>query len=540
MEVSREEYLAKIKDFSLRGAAATMGFCLLLEIIFVGGYIFKYLIVPVVIPIITFLAFVFGLIIYLLCKNNKYSPVMPFLITTVTTLLLTVALSQVNPFIRVPFFLIYFYIIIHPSVFLGRKNGLYAILIVDLSYIIMVLLTHSRYPWVDINIELLKLVILTFIGLLLVLEFDKTIQRIQNIRRAALKVEEGDLTVNVTDDNKDEVALLAQSFNRIVRAQVGLVKMVAGIVDSLTDMSEQIASTASEIAASTSEIVQTTQRMTDGINEQYQELDKTITTGKTLSEVSFSVVSDVKKIEEFSVTVSDSASGAISQSDVVIKNIELIGERYGNLTQLLAQLEVISTTINKIVNTINAISEKINILSLNASIEAARAGEAGRGFSIVADEVKKLADSSQHSASEIARIIKEMMQSIETVTASTEEVNKAINDGSIVVKSTADALRDISGKVLELNEAIKNIKKVISGEEKQITDIIKQVESSHNVAEENTAAAQQILASIEEQSAAAEEFSATSEELVSVANKLRDTVKKFKINEEGGKTSLSE
>lgn len=536
MEISREEYLAKVKDFSLRGAAATMGFCLLLELVFFGGYIFKYLVVPVVIPLIALLAFIFGLLTYFLCKKNRYSPIMPYLITTATALLLTVALSQVNPFIRVPFFLIFFYIIIHPAVFLGRANGLYAIFIVDLSYFIMVFLTRARYPWIDVNIELLKLVILTFIGLLLVLDFDKTIQRIQKIRRAALSAEKGDLTVSVVDDNKDEVALLARSFNRIIGAQAELVAMVVGIVDSLTDMSEQIAATASEIAASTSEIVQTTQRMTDGINRQYQELDQTIATGKTLSEVSFSVVSNVKKIEEFSVTVSDSASGAISQSDVVIQNIELIGERYGNLTSLLAQLEVISTTINKIVNTINAISEKINILSLNASIEAARAGEAGRGFSIVADEVKKLADSSQHSASEIARIIKEMMQSIETVTESTEEVNKAIDDGSIVVKSTGNALRDISGKVLELNDAIKNIKDVISSEEKQITDIIRQVESSHTVAEENTAAAEQILASIQEQSAAVEEFSATSEELVSVANNLRDTIRKFNINEGAEKT----
>jgi len=539
MDMFKQDYLSKVKDFSYRGSISTMVFCLLLEIVFLIDYFVKFLGVPPIVPVIAFIAFVFGFVIFLLCRRNIISPVIPFLITTITSGLLTFALAYVNPFIRVPFFLIYFYIITHPAEFLGKVNGLYAICIIDIFYMAMIYLTRSRYPYLDTNIEILKLVILTFIGILLVVDFDRTIRRIQKIRAAAAGAEKGVLSIYVDDSMTDEVGFLARSFNRIILAQAELVKMIQNVVSNLTDMSEQIAGTASEMASSSSEIVRTTQRMTEGINQQHEELDCTITTGKTLSEVSYNVVNNVKKIEEFSVGVSDSASNAISQSDVVMKNMELIGERYGYLTQLMNKLQVISTTITKIVNTIDAIAEKINILSLNASIEAARAGESGRGFSIVADEVKKLADSSQESASEIARIIKEMMESIETVTERTEEVNKAINDGSVVVKSTAESLSGISAGVLELNDAIKNIKEIISKEEQHITNIIKQVESSHSIAEENTAAAQEILASIEEQSAATEEFSATSQELVSMANRLKDMVESFNVDG-GGDVKASE
>jgi methyl-accepting chemotaxis protein len=530
MDIFKQDYLSKVKDFSRRGSISTMAFCLLLECVFLADYYWKFLNVNPIVPLITFCAFVFGAVVFLLCRRGIVSPVIPFLITTVTVGLLTFALAYVNPFIRVPFFLIYFYIIIHPAEFLGRINGLYAIVIIDVSYSIMIFATLSRHPWLDTNIEILKLLILTFIGLLLVIDFDRTIQRLHKIRTATAEAENGDLTVRVDDSRTDEVGFLARSFNRIVTAQGELVRMIRDVVMNLTDMSEQVAGTASEMASSSSEIVRTTQRMTEGINQQHQELDTTITTGKTLSEVSYTVVTNVKKIEEFSVGVSDSASSAISQSDVVIKNMELIGERYSYLTTLMTKLQVISNTINKIVNTIDSIAEKINILSLNASIEAARAGESGRGFSIVADEVKKLADSSQNSASEIARIVKEMMESIQTVTISTEEVNKAISDGSVVVKSTAESLSGISNSVFELNDAIKNIKEIISREEQQITNIIKQVESAHGIAEENTAASEEILASIEEQSAATQEFSATSEELVSVANRLKDMVESFKVD----------
>jgi methyl-accepting chemotaxis protein len=456
---------------------------------------------------------------------------MPYSITAVTTLLLSFALAYIEPTIRAPFFLIYFYIIIHPAVFLGRRNGLFAIGFVDLSYLVMILATSAQYPWLNISLEIMKLVFLSFIGLLLVADFDKILQRIRLMRIAFARVVEGDLTIRLTDKEKDELSYLARSFNQIVESEAALIRLVKTIVNSLIDMGEQIASTADEMAGASSEIVHTTQKMTEGINEQYAKLDRTITTGKNLSETSFEVVSNVKKIEEFSVGVSDSASNAISQSDVVINNIELIGKRYDYLTSLVIKVQDISLAINKIINTINAIAEKINILSLNASIEAARAGEYGRGFSIVADEIKKLADSSQASASEIGRIIKEMMESIKTVTATTEEVNRAISDGSIVVKSTADAMKAISDNVIELNSAIKNINEMISKEEEEITSIITQVESSHSISKDNSAAAEQILASIQEQSAAAQEFTATSQELVTVSNRLKDMVQKYTVDE---------
>ncbi len=531
MDIVKQEIREKEKNFSIKGTSATMIFCVMIAIILLLGNIFEFLIVPFTSLIILAIVFLFGYILYTLCKKNVFSPIMPYAITIVTALVLTVALGTVNPTMRIPFFLLYFYIVLQPALLLGRTNGLFAVVFVDISYIVMVLITKSQYPDTHLGIEATKLIFFTFIALLLVLEFDKNLRRIQKIRMATARAEEGDLTERIADTEKDEISFLARGFNHLLETESKIIKTVIEIVNSLTGMGKQIATTANEIATSTSEIAQTTQRMTDGINKQFDGLDKTISTGKTLSEVSFEVVDNVKKIEDFSVGVSEKASNAISQSDVVISNIELIGKRYDYLTSLMAKLQEISFAITKIVKTIDGIAEKINILSLNASIEAARAGEYGRGFSLVADEVKKLADSSQESASEIGTIIKDMMAYIKIVTESTGEVNKAISDGSVVVKSTADFLKGISSNVLELNTAIKNIKEIISKEEGEITTILKQVESSHGISKDNATAAEQILASVQEQSAAAEQFSTTSAELVSVSNKLRELVEKFKVDE---------
>ncbi len=530
MDTLHDERRRKEKHFVYQAAISVMLFSFLAEVIFAIGAIYRFLFVPNSVILITAACFVFGLIMYVLNQRGIHAWFMPPLITTCTAVVLTVALVNVAPDLRTPFFLIYLYIVLHPALLLGMRHGLYAVVFSNLAYGITIYGTVARYPETNIGLEMVKLVIFSVICLLLIFDFHGLLSRIGKIRKVMHGVESGDLTVRVDDRNQDELSFLSFSLNRILDAEANIIRLIIEIVHSLSAMSEQVAATASQMAISTSEIVQTTQRMTEGINSQFEELDKTINTGKDLSELSYNIVNDVKKIEDFSVGVSDSASGAIGQSGVVINNIELIGKRYGNLTALLAQLGDISTTINKIVNTIDGISEKINILSLNASIEAARAGEYGRGFSIVADEVKKLADSSQVSAAEIGRIIKDMMESIKTVSETTGEVNKAIDDGAVVVRSTADSLTGISNRVLELNQLIRNIKEMISREEGAITNIIRQVEVSHNVAKENSAAAQEILASIEEQSAATEEFSAASEEILSVLNRLKEITGKFKLD----------
>jgi methyl-accepting chemotaxis protein len=530
MDLINEQRL-KGMDYSLKGAISTIAFCVVIEIVFLLGYIFKFLTVSWQPPLIAGVVLVFGVIIYFLCRKNVISWVMPYLVTTTTTLALTIALGFVNPVIRIPFFLIYFYIVFHPAVLLGLSQGLYAVILVDVSYCVMIFATRGLYPDMNIGLELVKLLFFTFITLMLILDFDKNLKRIQNIRRLIGLAEQGDYSVVVKDTERDEIAFLGGSVNKLVESQTGLIRLIIETTKTLSDMSEQMAKTANEMSTSITNIVQTTQGMTQGTTEQFSELDRTIQVGKSLSEISFEVVNNVKKIEESSLNVSKRASSALSQSDVVVQNIELIGNRYSSLITLMNKLQNISSTISKIVETINAISEKINILSLNASIEAARAGEYGRGFSIVADEVKKLADNTQASASEINSIINEMTESITVVMKSGEEVNRAIASGSIEIKSTTDSLRNISNQVLELNTAIKSIKEIISREEKEITNIIGQVERSHTISKDNSSAAEEVLASLEEQSAATQQFSATSEELVAVASKLKDMVKSINLGE---------
>ncbi len=530
MEFKEEDRLM-ILNFSRRGSIATIFFCIVIELIFLLGWIFRFLIVPPLLPILTLAVFIFGVIIYSLTRKNICSVFIPYSITTVTALVLTLCLAFVNPLIRIPFFMIYFYIALHPAYFLGIKNGLYAIILVDAAYSIMVMLTHNIYSQFSVALEFVNLIFFTLISFLLITDFDRNLVRLRNIRKILRQAEKGDLTVRIEEKNTfpDEITLLTKTMNNLLLTEANIIKLIIETSRNLSDISGQIAATSNELSTAISEIVSTTQKMTEGVDRQHQELDKSISLGKSLSEISFAVVDNIKKVEGYANNFSTSASTGLNQSDTVIKNIEIIGSRYEYLIGLLTKLHEVSNTITKIIETINKISEKINILSLNASIEAARAGEFGRGFSIVADEIKKLADNTQNSAMEIGEIVKEMIDSIKSVAESSEEVKKAIYDGNSVVRSTTESLKTISSAAIELNSAIKNIKSVISREEEEITNMLKQIEDSFNISKENSSAAEQILASLQEQSAATEEFAATSQELVSITNKLFKMIQNFKV-----------
>ncbi|HTY08145.1 MAG TPA: methyl-accepting chemotaxis protein, partial [Candidatus Edwardsbacteria bacterium] len=490
----------------------------------------QFLLIPATVLYALLAGFGLALVTYLLCKRNVFHYAMSFLMTTSNALLMSYALGFLAPAARAPFFLFYVYIVLHPALLLGMLNGAVGVFLVDASYLGMVWLTRGRYPETSLGMEIAKLVFFTAVSLMLMADLQKNLDRIKRIREVLGRAEGGDLTPRTADHEKDEVHFLGVSLDALLENEIKIIGMITESVQALVGMSEQISSTASQLTASITEIVGTTHQLTDNVKAQQSEMSSTLQTAGSLGEASRQAMEQSGQAQQFSGAVSETAEGAVGQSDAVGRDIALISQRHRALAEQVRQFHETAAAISRSVDAINAISSQINVLSFNALIEATNAGEHGRGFSVVADEIQKLARTTQASANEIGKMTGAINDSLTAISASTEEVNRAIGSGSIEITAAAEALRTIAAKVSDLAGAVRGINEMTAREGTDVERIVQQVSLANGLSRDNAAAAERILAALEQQSAASQEFSAMSQELVAVSSNLEGMVRTFKVS----------
>ena len=376
---------------------------------------------------------------------------------------------------------------------------------------------------------LLVIVITLLIGAIVVFFITKSIIKpLKILKEKAITVSKGDLTEQIHVQTNDEIGQLGVAFNEMQESLKGLVHKIDDNAQHTASSAEQLLAGAEQTSAATEQVAVSVQEVANNAEAQTVAIDKN---NQSLFEVS----KGVDRIAESSLKVSELAYHTTKQAEVgeetVAKTVNQMNSIHDSVmesNEMIKSLYERSKDVSSILDVITGIADQTNLLALNAAIEAARAGEHGKGFAVVADEVRKLAEQSQTSAKEIYGIVQRIQQetksSVETMACVTDDVQNGVRISNEAIVT----FRQIVQKMEEITPHMEEVSAIAQ----QMSAGVQEVTANSNeigiIAQENAAASEEVAASTQEQAASMEEISASAKSLTIMAEDLKDLISKFK------------
>ncbi|WP_404427382.1 methyl-accepting chemotaxis protein [Ureibacillus chungkukjangi] len=339
---------------------------------------------------------------------------------------------------------------------------------------------------------------------------------------------DGDLTARLTIKSKDEIGKLAQSFNTMIENIQRVIKHVQTSTVEVATSAEELYASAEQNTSATEQVTTSIQQIASGTERQLKGTeDSSIAMGEIALGIQRVAESSTKLAEAALNTTQEAEEGNVSIS----KSITQMKQIQSSVTKAegkVSELSQLSIQIGQILDVITGIADQTNLLALNAAIEAARAGEQGKGFAVVADEVRKLAEESKSSASEITSLITQIQLNTKEAVDFINNGSKDVNTGLYIVNEAGNAFESILSSIQLVTEQIQEVS--ASAEEiSASTELVaSSLEELTMVSKESSSNSQSVAASSEEQLASIEEISLSAENLTKNAEQLQVLVGKFK------------
>ncbi|WP_096189915.1 methyl-accepting chemotaxis protein [Evansella halocellulosilytica] len=368
------------------------------------------------------------------------------------------------------------------------------------------------------------------VGIIIAFSIGRRITRpIKDIQTFSTRIANGDLTAEHLEvKSKDEVGQLTHDINMMSDSIKKLIMQTSDISDKVSASSEELSASSKEFLEGIEQVSATSEEIASGANEQATKAADTLKLVQHVSEDMTQIHSDLEVMEEATKDTEYSSNKGEESVKNSINQMKVIREKVAFTASTIEGLNIKSENINEIIQVIEDISSQTNLLALNAAIEAARAGEQGKGFAVVADEVRKLAEEATNSTQEIKEIIQSVQDESKRATMDMKDVEKEVKQGETVITGSGQSFNDIAKNVKELSDKIT----VISSSTKQINERSKQalqyVEDIASVTEQSSAGTEELSATVEQQNASMQEMSNMADELSKMAEQLTQHISTFK------------
>jgi methyl-accepting chemotaxis protein len=355
------------------------------------------------------------------------------------------------------------------------------------------------------------------------------VRRLNRLSKVAGEISQGDLTKEIPVLSQDEIRDLEEIFAKMMADLRDMIGEMKHVSSQISETNSRLSRVVKKLLENSREIDQTATDIAKGSEEQTLIVQKTsLRLDNALNEMDEMVAQSAETAGKINEARLKSETGE-TKARQTINRMELVLKQMVDNTQPMYRLANKVEKIKLVINILDEISQKTDLLSLNASIEATRAGESGRGFALVADEIRNMAENSKRSSQEIRRMVEDMLQDSKAVTEALTQTQDDVKEGRKTIHEIVQTFGDMLTGVKEVSGAIQENEDVTNRQVKQIRGLLSHFQDLSRLANENFLSTQKTTVATKNQKQDMKRMVGVMKSLTALSEKMQQTQRRFKL-----------